>query len=138
VGGAAAGAGPVVLHIGDVALAYDLSALLSARRLALDLTIVLVNNDGGGIFHFLPVATQADHFEHHVATPHGLDFAVAAQLYGARHLPVTTAGDLRAAVAQATAPGAGVTIVEARTERDANVALHRRVWAAVGKALGAS
>ncbi|HST40254.1 MAG TPA: 2-succinyl-5-enolpyruvyl-6-hydroxy-3-cyclohexene-1-carboxylic-acid synthase, partial [Conexibacter sp.] len=138
LGAAAAGSGPVVLHIGDVALAYDLSALLSARRLALDLTIVLVNNDGGGIFHFLPVATQADHFEHHVATPHGLDFAVAAQLYGARHLPVATAGDLRAAVAQATAPGAGVTIVEARTERDANVALHRRVWDAVGAALGTS
>ncbi|MDW5596760.1 2-succinyl-5-enolpyruvyl-6-hydroxy-3-cyclohexene-1-carboxylic-acid synthase [Conexibacter stalactiti] len=135
LGAAAAGSGPVVLHVGDVTLAYDLSALLSARRLALDLTIVLVNNDGGGIFHFLPVATQADHFEHHVATPHGLDFAVAAQLYGARHLPVATAGDLRAALAQSTAPGAGVTIVEARTERDANVTLHRRVWAAVAEAL---
>jgi 2-succinyl-5-enolpyruvyl-6-hydroxy-3-cyclohexene-1-carboxylate synthase len=138
LGAAAAGSGPVVLHVGDVTLAYDLSALLSARRLSLDLTIVLVNNDGGGIFDFLPVATQTDHFEHHVATPHGLDFAVAAQLYGARHLPVATAGDLRAALAQSIAPGSGVTIVEARTERQANVALHRRVWAAVAEALSAS
>jgi len=135
LGAAAAGGGPVALLIGDVALAYDLSALLSARRLGLDLAIVLVNNDGGGIFHFLPVATQADHFEHHVATPHGLDFALGARLYGARHVPVATAGELRAAVAEATRPGAGVTIVEARSERDENVALHRRVWQAVGAAL---
>ncbi len=135
LGAAAAGDGPVVLLIGDVTLAYDLSALLSARRLHLDLTIVLVNNDGGGIFHFLPVASQADAFEHHVATPHGLDFAVGAQLYGARHLPVATAGGLRAAVAEAIRPGAGVTIVEARSEREENVRLHRRIWQAVGAAL---
>ena len=77
-GVAAAGGGPVVLLIGDVALAHDLGGLLAGRRTALAITIVLVNNDGGGIFHFLPVAGQADAFEQHVATPHGLDFAAAA------------------------------------------------------------
>lgn len=136
LGVAAAGSGPVALLVGDVTLAYDLSALLSARRLGIALAIVLVNNDGGGIFHFLPVATQTDAFEEHVATPHGLDFAAAAALYGARHVPVATAAELREAVAAATRPGAGVTIVEARTDRDENVALHRRVWAAVGASLG--
>lgn len=137
LGVAAAGAGPVVLLVGDVTLAYDLSALLSARRLGLDLAIVLIDNGGGGIFDFLPVATQTDHFEQHVATPHGLDFAVAARLYGARHVPVATAAELRAAVAQATRPGAGVTIVAATTVRAENVALHRRVWAAVADELSA-
>ena len=136
LGIAAGGAGPTALLIGDVTLAYDLSALLSALRLGLDLAIVLVDNGGGGIFDFLPVATQSDHYERHVATPHGLDFALAAQLYGARHAPVATAAELRAALAAATAPGAGVTIVHARTDRAANVALHRRVWAAVADALG--
>lgn len=135
LGAAAAGSDPVVLLIGDVALAYDLGALLSARRLALDLTIVLIDNDGGGIFSFLPVATQTDHFEQHVATPHGLDFAVAAQLYGARHVHVADAPALRAELARATQPGAGVTIVQATANRDENVLLHRRVWAAVGAAL---
>jgi 2-succinyl-5-enolpyruvyl-6-hydroxy-3-cyclohexene-1-carboxylate synthase len=135
LGIAAAGDGPVVLHIGDVALAYDLGALLAARRLGLDLTVVLVDNGGGGIFDFLPVAGETDAFEEHVATPHGLDFAVAAQLYGARHVPVATVGELRAAVTEATRPGAGVTIVHARTDRSENVTLHRRVWAAVAAAL---
>jgi 2-succinyl-5-enolpyruvyl-6-hydroxy-3-cyclohexene-1-carboxylate synthase len=134
LGAAAAGDGPVVLHIGDVALAYDLTALLSARRLGLDLTIVLVNNDGGGIFHFLPVAGEGADFEQHVATPHGLDFATAAALFGARHVPVGTAGELRDALGEALGAG-GVAILEAKTERDANVALHRRVWDAVGAAL---
>ena len=54
-GAAAAGGGPVVLLIGDVALAHDIGGLLAARRLGLKLTIVLLNNDGGGIFDFLPV-----------------------------------------------------------------------------------
>ena len=79
------GAGPVVLLIGDVALAHDIGGLLAARRLGLALTIVLLNNDGGGIFHFLPVAGETDAFEEHVATPHGLDFARAAALYGCGH-----------------------------------------------------
>jgi len=134
LGAAAAGDGPVVLHIGDVALAYDLSALLSARRLGLDLAIVLVNNGGGGIFDFLAVAREGDDFEQHVATPTGLDFAAAAALYGARHVPVRDAAALRAELAHALGAG-GVTILEVHTERAANVALHRRVWDAVTVAL---
>ena len=134
LGVAAASHGPVVLHIGDVALAYDLGALLSARRLDLQLTIVLVNNDGGGIFHFLPVAGEQDAFEEHVATPHGLDFAQAAALYGARHQLVATPGELRDALRLALGDG-GVTILEVRTDREQNVALHRHVWDAVGAAL---
>ncbi|HEU4701513.1 MAG TPA: 2-succinyl-5-enolpyruvyl-6-hydroxy-3-cyclohexene-1-carboxylic-acid synthase [Conexibacter sp.] len=134
LGAAAAGDGPVVLHIGDVALAYDLTALLSAARLRIDLVIVLVNNDGGGIFDFLPVAREGADFEQHVATPHGLDFAQAAAPFGATHVLAIGLGELRAELKRAVA-GAGVTIIEVRTERAANVALHRRVWDAVAAAL---
>jgi len=84
-GAAAASAGPVVLLIGDVALAHDIGGLLAARRLGLSITIVLLNNDGGGIFHFLPVSAETDAFEEHVATPHGLDFSQAAAFYGLRY-----------------------------------------------------
>jgi len=134
LGAAAADVGPVVLHVGDVTLAYDLTALLSARRLGLALTIVLVNNDGGGIFDFLPVAREGADFERHVATPHGLDFSQAAALFGARHVLAADVATLRRELERAVEP-VGVTIVEVRTERHANVALHRRVWDAVATAL---
>ena len=132
LGAAAGGAGPVVLLIGDVALAYDLGALASATRLGLSLTIVLLNNDGGGIFSFLPVARERDAFEEHVATPHGLDFARAAALYGCAY---TRADDPAAVRTALDAAGDGVALIEVRTDRDENVALHRRVWAAVADAL---
>src|SRR5205085_5745879 len=95
-GVAAATDGPVVLLIGDVALAHDIGGLLAARRLDLRLTIVLLNNDGGGIFHFLPVAGEGSAFEDHIATPHGLDFSHAAALYGLDYDRPTSLGALRA------------------------------------------
>jgi 2-succinyl-5-enolpyruvyl-6-hydroxy-3-cyclohexene-1-carboxylate synthase len=134
LGAAAARAGPVVLLIGDVALAYDLGALASAQRLGLSLTIVLLNNDGGGIFHFLPVAREGDAFAEHVATPHGLDFARAAELYGCGYERTDDPDAFRPALDRSL-EAEGVSIVEVRTDREDNVALHRRVWDAVGAAL---
>lgn len=133
-GAAAASAGPVVLLTGDVALAHDIGGLLAARRLGLAITIVLLNNDGGGIFHFLPVAGQAVAFEHHVATPHGLDFAQAATLYGCRYELPDTSEQFESAVKRSLHCGA-TTIIEVRTDRVENLALHRRVADAVMVAL---
>jgi 2-succinyl-5-enolpyruvyl-6-hydroxy-3-cyclohexene-1-carboxylate synthase len=124
-GAAVAGDGPVVLLIGDVALAHDIGGLLAARRLGLALTIVLLNNDGGGIFHFLPVAGETDAFEEHIATPHGLDFAHAAALYGCDFRRPNTLAELRTAVDVSIA-GDTTTIIEVRTDRAQNLELHRR------------
>jgi 2-succinyl-5-enolpyruvyl-6-hydroxy-3-cyclohexene-1-carboxylate synthase len=133
--GAAAGAqGPVVLLVGDVALAHDIGGLLSARRLGIPLTVVVLNNDGGGIFHFLPVAAEADAFEEHVATPHGLDLERVAGLYGCSYERPRTTTELRSAV-MGSVSGAATTIVEIRTARDENLAMHRRVADAVSAAL---
>ena len=129
-GAAAAAGGPVAALVGDVALAYDIGGLLAASRLGLSLTIVLLNNDGGGIFHFLPVSGEADAFEEHVATPHGLEFARAAALYGLGYERPTDAGALREAVLRSVA-GGGTSIIEIRTDREENLALHRRIAAAV-------
>ncbi len=133
-GVAAASEGPVVLLVGDVALAHDIGGLLAARRLELALTIVLLNNDGGGIFHFLPVAGEGEAFEEHVATPHGLDFAHAAALYACGYTRAETLEDLRLAV-EGSLPGTGTTIIEISTDREQNLALHRRVADAVLQAL---
>ena len=133
-GAAAAAGGPVVLLIGDVALAHDLGGLLASRRLGLALTIVLLNNDGGGIFHFLPVAGQSDAFEQHIATPHGLDFAHAAALYGCGYQRAEDVEQLRAGVKRSLRGGV-TTIIEVRTDRRENLALHRRLTEAVGRRL---
>ncbi|MFN8204631.1 MAG: thiamine pyrophosphate-dependent enzyme [Solirubrobacteraceae bacterium] len=128
--GVAATGAPTTLLIGDVALAYDHSALLAVSRLGLDLTVVVVDNGGGGIFDFLAVSGETDAYEHHVATPTGLAAERIAALYGLEHVPVATAADLRAQLGR---PGA--RLLHARTDRAGNVELHRRVWAAVAAAL---
>jgi 2-succinyl-5-enolpyruvyl-6-hydroxy-3-cyclohexene-1-carboxylate synthase len=140
----ASAAGPVVLLIGDVALAHDIGGLLAARRLGLKLTIVLIDNGGGGIFDFLPVSgakaarqpdADEDIYTRHIATPTGLDFADAAALYGLAHERVNTIQAFRAALERALSPQASSTIVHASTDRQSNVDLHRRVWDAVARAL---
>ncbi|HEY4098426.1 MAG TPA: 2-succinyl-5-enolpyruvyl-6-hydroxy-3-cyclohexene-1-carboxylic-acid synthase [Baekduia sp.] len=123
---------PVYLHIGDVALAHDLGGLLAGKRLGVPLTIVVVDNAGGGIFDFLPVATQRDAFEEHVLTPTGLEVERVAALFDAQYRAIDTVEALRAALAERPA---GTTILHVRTVRADNVALHRRCWAAVTKAL---
>jgi 2-succinyl-5-enolpyruvyl-6-hydroxy-3-cyclohexene-1-carboxylate synthase len=125
-GARAATGGPVVLLVGDVALLHDIGGLLAARRLGLALTIVLLNNDGGGIFHFLPVAAESDAFEEHVATPHGVDFEQAAALYGCDYARPTSLAELRATVSRSLAGGV-TSIIEVQTDRAENLALHRRV-----------
>ncbi len=145
-GAAAADRDPVVLLIGDVALAHDIGGLLAAGRLDLKLTIVLLENGGGGIFDFLPVAgarialtpearrPEQDIYTHHVATPTGLDFAKAAALYGLAHERVHDLPGFRAALERSLA-GTASSIIEIPCERAKNVALHRRVWTAVAETL---
>jgi 2-succinyl-5-enolpyruvyl-6-hydroxy-3-cyclohexene-1-carboxylate synthase len=126
--------GPTVLLIGDVALFHDLGGLLAATRHRLKLTIVLLHNDGGGIFHFLPVSREGVTFEEHVATPHGLDFAHAARLFGVSYETADSVDAFRAALKKAL--GAERTsIVAVHTNRESNVAIHRAVHEAVAAAL---
>jgi 2-succinyl-5-enolpyruvyl-6-hydroxy-3-cyclohexene-1-carboxylate synthase len=139
--GAAADAdGPVVLLIGDVALAHDIGGLLAAKRLDLKLTIVLVDNGGGGIFDFLPVsrtpmAAAYDIYARHIATPTTLDFGKAAALYGLAHERVETIPAFRAALERALSPQVGSAIVQVQTDRTSNVELHGRVWRSVADSL---
>ena len=138
LGAAAAGdaeAGPLVLVIGDIAMYHDMNGLLAAKRHALDLTVVVLNNDGGGIFSFLPQAAEPAHFEELFGTPHGLSFAPVAETYGARYALAADSDALRRGVT-AGVSGHGLHIVEFRTDRVRNVALHREAWSAVANALG--
>jgi 2-succinyl-5-enolpyruvyl-6-hydroxy-3-cyclohexene-1-carboxylate synthase len=133
-GAAAVAAGRVVLLIGDVALAHDLGGLLAARRTDISITIVVVNNDGGGIFNFLPVAGERDAFEDHIATPHGLDFARAAALFECAYERIESLKTLRGALDRALGNDT-TTLLEVRTERGSNRTLHEQMELAVARAL---
>jgi 2-succinyl-5-enolpyruvyl-6-hydroxy-3-cyclohexene-1-carboxylate synthase len=133
-GCAAVESGPVILLIGDIALIHDIGGLLAAGRLGLKLTIVLLHNDGGGIFDFLPVSREGEAFVRHVATPHGLDFAHAAKLFALDYEVADTPDAFRAALQRALA-AERTSVVAVRTDRGANVELHGAVWQEVAQSV---
>jgi 2-succinyl-5-enolpyruvyl-6-hydroxy-3-cyclohexene-1-carboxylate synthase len=134
LGAAAATDRPVVLLIGDLSFYHDMNGLFAAGRHNLSATVVLVNNDGGGIFSFLPQAANGAHFEELFGTPHGLDFRHAAALYSLAYACPESVADFDAAVLSSLAtPGVG--IIEVKTDRTENVAIHNEVWAKVEEAL---
>jgi 2-succinyl-5-enolpyruvyl-6-hydroxy-3-cyclohexene-1-carboxylate synthase len=136
LGAALAGRGPTVALAGDLSMLHDQNGLLLARSGSVDAVFVVVNNDGGGIFSFLPQAEFPGDFERLFGTPHGMPFEAVAALYRCGYRRVERAAGLTAAVGEALSAG-GVHLVEVPTERTANVALHRRIWRAVGTALDA-
>jgi 2-succinyl-5-enolpyruvyl-6-hydroxy-3-cyclohexene-1-carboxylate synthase len=138
LGASAALPGPLALLTGDLAFLHDLGGLLAAKRHGLDATIVVVNNDGGGIFRFLPVAAhrEAVDFDALFATPHGLDLGRAAALFGATHTCARDWADVRRAL-DAGLGGRGLHVLEVRVDPEANVERHRALWAAVSAALRA-
>jgi 2-succinyl-5-enolpyruvyl-6-hydroxy-3-cyclohexene-1-carboxylate synthase len=135
LGASAVSEGPLVLVLGDLSFYHDMNGLLAARRFGLSATIVLINNDGGGIFSFLPQHEQErEHFETLFGTPHGLDFAPVADLYGVDFQRVTTREEYRAAL-KASFFAPGVQVIEIETDREENLKLHQRIWDEVTKAV---
>ncbi|MDR7426203.1 MAG: 2-succinyl-5-enolpyruvyl-6-hydroxy-3-cyclohexene-1-carboxylic-acid synthase [Armatimonadota bacterium] len=136
LGAAAAAAGPVVAVLGDLAFYHDMNGLLAARLHGLAATIVLLNNNGGGIFNFMPQAAYPAYFEALFGVPHGLEFRHAADLYGATYAVFegwsAFGQQVRAGLARS-----GLTIVEIQTDRGRNVRLHQEIWASAAEALGA-
>jgi 2-succinyl-5-enolpyruvyl-6-hydroxy-3-cyclohexene-1-carboxylate synthase len=144
LGSAAVAGGPVALVVGDIAWLHDLNALVAARLHGLDLTIVLLNNDGGGIFSFLPQAQPGapvpgsglpEHYEELYGEPHGIDVGPAVAALGGEHCLVTRE-DLGPAI-RASIGRPGVRVLELRTDRARNLELHREVAAVVQRALAA-
>ena len=135
--GASARAGqntPTILVLGDLSFFHDLNGLLAARLHRLNLTIVLINNDGGGVFSFLPQAAYPEHFEQLFGTPTRLDFRLAVQMYGGQYQKVDSWEQFRKLVSRGLDSG-GLHVIEVPTERARNVKMHRQLWEVVGMAL---
>jgi 2-succinyl-5-enolpyruvyl-6-hydroxy-3-cyclohexene-1-carboxylate synthase len=127
---------PTVLLLGDLSLYHDMNGLWAAHRHGLRATIVVLDNDGGGIFNFLPQAEHGDVFEELFGTPLGLRLEDVARLYGLPFQEVRETAELPGALASALAVE-GVAIVSVRFDRAASVTGHRACWAAVPEALRA-
>jgi 2-succinyl-5-enolpyruvyl-6-hydroxy-3-cyclohexene-1-carboxylate synthase len=138
--GVALGSGsPTALLIGDVAFLHDSNGLLGAAARGIDLVCVVVDNDGGGIFSFLPQARalDADRFETLFGTPHGLDLVAVAASLGVNARRLDPREEVTGAVAEAAAEG-GLQVLVVPTDRAANVEVHRRIDDAVAAAVEAA
>jgi 2-succinyl-5-enolpyruvyl-6-hydroxy-3-cyclohexene-1-carboxylate synthase len=131
LGSAAVSGRTTVALAGDLSVIHDVGALATAKRLDIPLTLVVVDNNGGGIFHLLPQVGLAD-FERHWGTPHGLDLAAVARGFGVGATRVADAPDLASAVA---APSDVPRVIHVVTNRVENADLHRRIRSAVETAL---
>ena len=114
----------VVVLLGDIAFLHDAGALTALRRRGVDLRVVVVDNDGGGIFSFLPQATALDpaRFEQLFGTPHGTDLVALAAAHGLDATTVATPAELIARVGRR-----GPHVTRVVTDRAANVAVHAAV-----------
>ncbi len=127
---------PTVALCGDLTLLHDSSGfLLNPDAERVDAVFVVVDNDGGGIFHFLPQAGYPS-FERLFGTPHGRDLSALASLHGLAYAEVAVASRLGDEVSSRADVG-GLHLVHVRTDRRDNLELHRRITEAVGAALDA-
>ncbi len=118
--------GPVTAVLGDLAVLHDLNALNLLQGLEHPFALVVINNDGGGIFSFLPIAQHEHVFEPYFATPHGLRFEDSARMFGLRYVRPETPAEFSAAYGKAIEP-AGATVIEVVTGRERNYVMHREI-----------
>jgi 2-succinyl-5-enolpyruvyl-6-hydroxy-3-cyclohexene-1-carboxylate synthase len=130
IGAARATGRPTTIVTGDLGLLHDLGGLAALRDVSMPIRLVAIDNDGGGIFSFLPQAEAlgGEEFEALLGTPRGVNVGKAADLFGVPHVRLASLADLPAALAT------GTGLIEVAVDSSENVTLHRRLAAAVGKA----
>lgn len=122
--------GPTYALCGDLSFLHDQNGLAALRNSRAPVRFIVINNNGGGIFSFLPQARFPERFEQIFGTPHGIDLEKVAAVYELDYVHVTDLAELPAAI-----DGDDSRVIEVRTERAANVELHREIQQAVEQAL---
>ena len=123
-----------MLLTGDLALLHDTNGFLSVQQFRGSLTVVLVNNNGGGIFDHLPVASFDPPFEKFWATPQAVDFSKLCAAYGVGHVAVRDVAHLVELIS--ALPSSGVRVLEVATDRKRDAAFRKKLFADVAAALG--
>jgi 2-succinyl-5-enolpyruvyl-6-hydroxy-3-cyclohexene-1-carboxylate synthase len=124
---------PVFLVIGDLSFHHDITGLMIAKMHRLPLIVILIQNDGGGIFSFLPQSTQPDVFSY-FSTSHGLDFEAIVKSYDGRYQRIADWSQFQTALTAAMEQP-GLQVLELRTDRDENVRLHQQLFLECAKVL---
>ncbi len=124
------------LLIGDISFLHDVNGLLVSRFHKTDLTIVVMNNDGGGIFSYLPQSSEEQYFEKLFGTPTGLSFDSIAQMYEAEYFLIESKEAFLTALK--TPKHTNIRIIEVKTNRQENVRVHRELWKAISEEIDQS
>ncbi|WHX99699.1 2-succinyl-5-enolpyruvyl-6-hydroxy-3-cyclohexene-1-carboxylic-acid synthase [Neobacillus sp. DY30] len=123
---------PLYLVVGDLTFFHDLNGLIAAKLYGIDITIIVVNNNGGGIFSFLPQAQHPKNFERLFGTPLNLDFEHAVRMFNGHFTKVQDWEQLGALMNQSN-EAKGLNVYEVVTHRDSNLAEHRKFWRIVSE-----
>jgi 2-succinyl-5-enolpyruvyl-6-hydroxy-3-cyclohexene-1-carboxylate synthase len=131
IGAAHASGRPTTIVTGELGFLHDIGALAALRDVTTPVRIIVIDNGGGGIFHFLPQHStlEGDEFEALFGTPRSVSVERAAALFDLPYRRLSSLTDLPTALA------AGTGLIEVRTDRRTNVAAHRRVTERVLAAL---
>ncbi len=116
---------PVTLVIGDLAALHDLNSLAMLGSLKTSFTVIIINNNGGGIFNFLPVAKRKDIFEKYFSTPHNLSFESVAKMFGVKYALATL--DNFVNIYKNVQNTKEISIIEVKTDRDTNYLDHEKL-----------
>ncbi|MHB1686893.1 MAG: 2-succinyl-5-enolpyruvyl-6-hydroxy-3-cyclohexene-1-carboxylic-acid synthase [Ignavibacteriaceae bacterium] len=125
---------PTILLTGDLAFYYDLNSLLTAQKHKTSLTIVLVNNNGGGIFEILPISNYGKVFKEFFVTPHQLNFHDLVKAYGGNFYSIKSWQQFQKLFTQATAKKQ-LTVLEIQTKATQSLKLRRKFWKDVNQKL---
>jgi len=130
LGAGSATSDPLIAVLGDLACYHDTNGLLAVERCGVDATLVVINNDGGGIFHMLPIESFDPPFTEQFRTPHGLSFGPVATLHGLEYVAVDDLGGFETAY-RASLDSPGSQLIEVRIDAETShrhrERLHERV-----------
>ena len=129
--GAATVAEPLYLVLGDLTFFHDLNGLLAAKLFKLNVTIIVINNNGGGIFSFLPQSEHPKHFELLFGTPLDIEFGPVVEMYGGSYYKVSGWDNFEQKLVHNN--NQGLKVLEVSTERDRNLKEHRDLWKYVSR-----
>jgi 2-succinyl-5-enolpyruvyl-6-hydroxy-3-cyclohexene-1-carboxylate synthase len=117
----------VYLITGDLAFYYDINALLIAKKYSIPLIVILINNNGGGIFNSLPVSRYPDFLQEYFITPHELNFGKLTKAFGVNYFRVTSWPDLKEILRKA-GTGKEASVIEINTDSVSSLELRNQYW----------